>query len=122
MLEDSFLLPEMIYTILIFKSKTWPNLPNFLAKWVGRWVKAHISSQKILSQKEAELVLVGKEIRWSHLLLQDRDFEPQNIGYTCADIHLFFSSQLIRIYDHKFFKNWCQLLFFSLWFELKMSV
>ena len=37
-----------------------PYLPNFLAKWVGGWVKAHISSQKILSQKEAELVLARK--------------------------------------------------------------
>ena len=33
-----------------------------------RNVKAHISSQKILSQKEAELVLAGKEDGWFHLL------------------------------------------------------
>ena len=28
--------------------------------WVGGCIKAHVSSQKILSQKEAELVLAGK--------------------------------------------------------------
>ena len=49
-------------------SKTWPYLPNSFAKWACGWVKAQISNQKILSEKEAELVLVGKEIRWSHLL------------------------------------------------------
>ena len=78
---------------------------NFLANGWDGWVKAHVSSQKILSQKEVELVLAGKEIRWSHLLLQDQDIEPQNIGYTCVYICLFVLSQLIRIYDHKFFKN-----------------
>ena len=64
----------------------------------------HIQSE-ILSQKEAELILAGKEITWSHLLSQDQDFKPRNIGYTCVYICLFVSSQLIRIYDHKFFKN-----------------
>ena len=43
---------------------------------MGGWVKAHICTQKILSQKEAELILAGKEIRWSHLLLRDQDFKP----------------------------------------------
>ena len=70
---------------------------------MGGWVKAHISSQKILSQKEAELVLVGKEDGWSHLLSRDRDYKPWNNGYTCVCIHLFVLSQLIRIYGQKFF-------------------
>ena len=43
-----------------------PRKLNFL--WE---IKAYISSQKILSQMEAELVLVGKEDGWSHLLSQD---------------------------------------------------
>ena len=39
-------------------------------------IKAYISSRKNLSQKEAELVLVGKEDGWSHLFLRDQDHEP----------------------------------------------
>ena len=39
---------------------------NFLQE-----IKACVSSQKILSQKEAEFILAGKEDGWSYLLLQD---------------------------------------------------
>ena len=71
--------------------------------WGWEWgVKAQVSSWENLSQKEAELVLAGKETGWSHLFSQDLDYEPQNIGYTCVFIRLFVSSQLIRIYGHKF--------------------
>ena len=48
---------------------------------VGGWVKVHVSSQKNLSQKEAEFILVGKEDGWSHLFLQDRDHGSQNPEY-----------------------------------------
>ena len=41
---------------------------NQKIEFFDKVIKACISSWKILSQKEAELVLAGKEIRWSHLL------------------------------------------------------
>ena len=44
-----------------------PNSSTLMTQ-VGEWVKACISSWKNLNQKEAELVLTGKEDGWSHLL------------------------------------------------------
>ena len=75
-----------------------PKKLNFLQE-----IKASVSSQKNLSQKEAELVLVGKK-RWmvSFVIARPRSQNLEYWVYLCMFL-LICLSQLIRIYGHKFF-------------------